>query len=88
MKVFCLRQKTKGDSRKMTRPLEYLVMFTVAATETVDEGEESLIVLVAWQIVSLAKNQVGAYWGSVPPSTCAVFYLPRLSVSLAAGGSS
>ena len=41
------------------RPLEYVVLFTVAATESQEEGEEGLIVQLAWGVVSIAKNQVG-----------------------------
>ena len=41
------------------RPLEYIVLFTVVATERHDEGEEGLIIQLAWSVVSIAKNQVG-----------------------------
>jgi len=44
------------------RPLEYVVLFTVAATESQEEGEEGLIVQLAWGIVCIAKSQVGVIW--------------------------
>ena len=48
---------------KMTsRPLEHLVLFTAVATGSQDEGEENLIVLLAWEIISISKNQVGFKW--------------------------
>ena len=40
------------------RSLEYLVVFTVVASESHDEGEESVIVQLAWGIISISKNQV------------------------------
>lgn len=43
----------------MARPLEHLVLFSVVATDNKDEGEESLIVQLAWEIVSISKIQVG-----------------------------
>ena len=43
----------------MARPLEHLVLFSVVATDSKGEGEESLIVQLAWEIVSISKSQVG-----------------------------
>ena len=40
------------------RPLEYLVLFSVVATDSQEEGEEGLIVQLAWEIISISKNQV------------------------------
>lgn len=42
-----------------SRPLEHLVLFTAVATSSQDEGEENLIVMIAWEILSICKNQVG-----------------------------
>ena len=42
----------------MARQLEYVVLFTVAATEPGGEGGEDSVVLVAWEILSAANNQV------------------------------
>lgn len=42
----------------MARPLDHLVLFSVVATDTHEDGEESLIVQLAWEIVSISKNQV------------------------------
>jgi hypothetical protein len=39
-----------------SRPLEHLVVFNAVAT---DNDEENLIVLLAWEIISISKNQVG-----------------------------
>lgn len=39
--------------------LEHLVLFTAVATSSQEEGEENLIVQLAWEIVSISKNQVG-----------------------------
>lgn len=44
--------------QNMARPLEHLVLFTVVATDS-REGEENLIVQLAWEIVSISKSQVG-----------------------------
>ena len=41
------------------RPLEHLVLFTAVATGGQDVGEENLIVQLAWEIISISKNQVG-----------------------------
>lgn len=41
------------------RQLEHLVVFTAVATSSQEEGEENLIVQLAWEIVSISKNQVG-----------------------------
>lgn len=46
----------------MARPLEHLVLFTVVATDSRNEGEENLIVQLAWEIVSISKNQVRIKW--------------------------
>ncbi len=53
------------------RPLEYLVLFTVADTGSHDEGEEGLIVQLAWGVVSIAKNQVRDIWNVHGP--CAFY---------------
>ena len=42
----------------MARQLEYVVLFTVAATEPGDEGGENNVVLLAWEVLSTANNQV------------------------------
>lgn len=42
-----------------SRPLEHLVLFSVVATEDGEEGEEGLIVQLAWEVISISKNQVG-----------------------------
>ena len=42
----------------MARQLEYVVLFTAAGTEPGDEGGESNIVLLAWEILNTASNQV------------------------------
>lgn len=42
-----------------SRPLEHLVLFSVVATGEQEEGEESLILQLAWEIISISKNQVG-----------------------------
>ena len=47
------------------RPLEHLVLISIAATGNADEGDEGQIVLLAWQTLSIVKNQVGINWETV-----------------------
>lgn len=42
----------------MARPLEHLVLFSVVASDNREANEENLIVQLAWEIISISKNQV------------------------------
>lgn len=45
----------------MARPLEHLVLFSVVASDIdsqESDGENNLIVQLAWEIISISKNQV------------------------------
>ena len=41
-----------------SRPLEHLVLLSVATTVSHEEGEEESTVLVAWLVLNISKNQV------------------------------
>lgn len=42
------------------RQFEHLVLFTVATSEGTEDAGEGRIVLIAWEVYSTSKHQVGS----------------------------